>query len=298
MTAQVILNPYSGRWKARRAIPEVERACAEVGLNYEPVLTEGRDHAIALARKAALAGRHPIIVAGGDGTIGEVVNGMMQASGGTPQYIPLGIIPLGSANDFADELRLPKDITAACRVIVAGHERLLDVGRVNGRYFVNNSAIGLEPMVTLTQQKMQRIQGTPRYVLATLRTILAHRPWQMRLEWDDGEYVGAATLVSVGNTRRTGGAFYMTPRALPDDGRLDFVFATGLGRLKLLRLLPATFNGSYILQPGIRYGRTTRLTITCDPPTPIHADGELFELAATRIAYDILPARLPVLVPR
>lgn len=295
MTAKVILNPYAGRWKAQRAIPQVERACAEAGLDYELVLTEERDHAIALAREAVRAGHSPIIVAGGDGTIGEVVNGMLQASGGAPSPVPLGIIPLGSADDFADELGLPKDIAAACRVIAAGHTRPIDVGRVNGRYFDNNSAIGLEPMVTVTQQKIQRLHGTLRYVIAALRTILAHRPWQMRLAWDGGEYAGPASLVSVGNTRRTGGAFHMTPRARPDDGLLDFVFAEGLGRLRLLRLLPTTFDGRHIEQPNIHYGQTTRLTIACDPPTPIHADGELFDLAATRITYEVLPARLCVL---
>ncbi|HEC33391.1 MAG TPA: diacylglycerol kinase family lipid kinase [Chloroflexi bacterium] len=295
--AKIILNPYAGRWKAQRAIPDVKRACAETGLDYELVLTEGPNHGIELAKEAVLAGYSPIISAGGDGSISEVVNGMLEASGGEPQEVPLGIIPLGSADDLADQLGLPKDITTACRVIVAGCERLLDLGRVNGRYFDNNSAVGLEPMVTVTQERMVRVKGTPRYVLAAVRTILAHRPWRMQLKWSGGEYMGEVTLVSVGNTRRTGGAFYMTPRAEPDDGLLDFVFAQGMGRLKLLRLLPTTFDGSHVERPEVRYERAARLEITCDPPTPIQADGELFDRAANRITYEVLPACLRVLVP-
>lgn len=297
MTAKIILNPYAGRWKAQAAIPDVERACKELGLDYELVVTEGPGHGIELAREALLAGYSPIVAAGGDGSISEVVNGMLAATSGRRPEVPLGIIPLGSADDLADQLGLPKDIVAACRVILEGCERLIDLGRVNGRYFDNNSAVGLEPMVTVTQERMQRVKGTPRYVLAAVRTILVHRPWRMRLVWDDGEYEGETTLVSVGNMRRTGGAFYMTPRAEPDDGLLDFVFAGGMGRLRLLRLLPTTFDGSHIDQPEVRYARTTRLTIECDPPTPIQADGELFDRSATRIVYEVIPSALRVLVP-
>jgi diacylglycerol kinase (ATP) len=295
-TAKIIVNPYAGRWKAKAAIADIERVCHEIGLDYELAVTEGPEHGIELAREAALAGFSPIVSAGGDGSISEVVNGLMQAAGDEVS-VPFGVIPLGSADDFADMLGLVKDVTAACRTILAGHTRVVDVGCVNGRFFDNNSAIGLEPMVTITQAAMKRVKGTPRYILAALKTILGHRPWHVRLVWDDGEYEGPAALVSVGNTRRTGGAFWMTPRAEPDDGYLDFVFTEKLGRLKLLRLLPMTFDGSHVERPEVSYARTTRLTIECDPPTPVQADGELFDLSATHIEYTVLPGRLRLIVP-
>jgi YegS/Rv2252/BmrU family lipid kinase len=292
----IILIPYAGRWKARAAIPDIEKTCREIGLDYELAITEGPGHGIELAREAALAGFSPIVSAGGDGSISEVVNGLMQAAG-DGMAGPLGIIPLGSADDFADMLGLEKSIESACRIIQAGHTRVVDVGCVNGLFFDNNSAIGLEPMVTATQAAMKRIHGTPRYILAALKTILSHKPWYMRLAWDEGEYSGPVSLVSVGNTRRTGGAFWMTPFAAPDDGYLDFVFAGGLSRPKLLRLLPTTFDGSHVKRPEVIYARTTCLTIECEPPTPIHADGELFERSATHVHYRVLPGRLQVIVP-
>jgi diacylglycerol kinase (ATP) len=295
-TAKIIVNPYAGRWKAQAAIPDIESACRKIGLDYELVVTEGPNHGIELAREAALAGFSPLVAAGGDGSINEVVNGLMRAASGGVAG-PLGIIPLGSADDFADMLGLEKGVEAACQAILAGHTRLVDVGCVNDRFFDNNSAIGLEPMVTITERTMGRVKGTPRYILAALKTILGHEPWRVRLAWDDGKYEGMAALVSVGNTRRTGGAFWMTPRAEPDDGYLDFVFAGELGRLRLLRLLPTTFDGSHVERPEVTYARTTRLTIECDPPTPIQADGELFDLSATHIEYTILPGRLQVIVP-
>jgi YegS/Rv2252/BmrU family lipid kinase len=294
--AAIIANPYAGRWKARDAIAGIEQVCREIGLDGDLMVTEGPGHATALAREAALAGHTPIVAAGGDGTISEVLNGLMQAAGDEVAG-PLGIVPLGSADDLSDMLGLEKQIETACRVIAEGHTRLIDVGCVNGRFFGNNSAVGLEPMVTITQAAMKRVKGTPRYVLAALETILAHEPWHMRLAWDEGEYEGPVTLVSVGNSPRTGGAFWMTPNAELDDGYLDFVYAGDLGRIKLLRLLPTTFDGSHVERPEVHYVRTTRLAIDCDPPTPIQADGELFERSASRVEYTILPRRLRVIVP-
>ncbi|MDY7076123.1 MAG: diacylglycerol kinase family lipid kinase [Chloroflexota bacterium] len=294
--AKIIVNPYAGRWKAEAAIPDIEQAFQKVGLDYELVVTNAPDHGIELAREAALAGFSPIVAAGGDGSISEVLNGLMQAAGDDVAG-PFGVIPLGSADDFADMLGLEKEVEAACRVIQAGCTRVIDVGCVNGRFFDNNAALGLEPMVTVTQAAMKRVKGTPRYVLAALKAILSHKPWHMRLAWDDGEYDGPVALVSVGNNRRTGGMFCMTPRAEPDDGYLDLVFARKVGRFRLLRILPTTFDGSHVELPEVTYTRTTRLTIECDPPTPIHADGELFDLSATHIEYTILPARLELIVP-
>ena len=294
--ARIIVNPYAGRWKAQAAIPEIERACREIGLECELVVTPEPGRGIELAREAALAGFSPIVAAGGDGSISEVVNGLMQAAG-EGMAGPLGVIPLGSADDFADMLGLEKEIEAACRAIQSGRTRTIDLCRVNDRFFDNNAAIGLEPVVTITQAAMKRVKGTPRYILAALKAIFTITPWHMHLIWDDGEYEGPVTLVSVGNNRRTGGAFWMTPRAEPDDGLLDFVFVKRVGRFRLLRLLPTTFDGSHVEQPEVTYVRTTRLAVECEPPTPIHADGELFDLAATHIEFTVLPGRLRVIVP-
>jgi YegS/Rv2252/BmrU family lipid kinase len=295
-TAKIIVNPYAGRWKAREAIADIERTCRQIGLDYELAPTECPGHAIELARDAALAGYTPVVAVGGDGSISEVVNGLVQAAGDAAAG-PLGIIPLGTADDFADMVGLEKGIETACRVIHAGHTRPIDVGCVNGRFFDNNSAVGLEPMVNTIQERISWIKGVPRYLVSAIRAILSHKPWHMRLTWDDGEYEGPTTLVSVGNTPRTGGVFWMTPYASPDDGYLDFVFGGDLGRIQLMRLLPTTFDGSHIDRPEVTWTRTTRLTIDCDPPTPIQADGELFDRSATHIEYSILPGKLQVIVP-
>lgn len=293
--AKVIVNPYAGRWKARRNLPRLEAALAAAGLTYDLAVMAEPNQGIALAREAALSGWPLVVAVGGDGTISEVVNGLVQAAGEAQAGV-LGIVPLGSANDLASILDIPTDVEAACRKLAAGQTRLIDLGLVNDRYFDNNSAVGLEPMVTIENIKIERIKGTPRYIVAALRGIWKTESWQMRLEWDEGEYEGSVTLVSVGNSPRTGGAFWMTPAAEVDDGFLDFIFAPAMSRWQLLRLLPTTFSGAHVRHPLVRQVRTRRLQISASPPTPIQADGEIISQAATDITYSIVPGKLRVIV--
>lgn len=300
MPAKIILNPYSGRYTGRRRWPEAQAALQAAGFAYELVSTERPGHARELAREAARAGYLPIVAAGGDGTVSEVVNGLADAAVDEQPLGPLGILPVGTANDIVDTLGIPRDLGAAARVLAHGRARLMDLGQVSGRLFVNNSAIGLEPFVTLIQQRYRRIQGPPRYLLAALRGIAARPRWNMRLEWDAGEYEGPVSLVAIGNGPRSGGLFYMAPHADMFDGRLTFVYGFRAGRLQLLRLLPRTMRpgaGSYVEMDGIREIHATWLRVSIDPPAPAHADGEVFAPAIDQLEYRILPARLRVLVP-
>ncbi|MEW5958294.1 MAG: diacylglycerol kinase family protein [Chloroflexota bacterium] len=292
---KVILNPQGGRWTGQVKIDIVEQALAAAGLDYDLEPTARPEDGLELARRAAQAGWPIIVAAGGDGTINQVVNGMAQAAG-AGQVGTLGIIPVGTANDLAAGLGLPPDPQAACQRIAAGRTRLIDLGQVNGRYFTNNSAVGLEAVVTVTHDQMRWLQGKNRYLLAALKVIMQAHSWHMKITWDDGQYDGPAMLVSVGNSSRTGGSFYMTPHAQLDDGRLDFIYSMQLGRLQLLNLLPKTFSGRHIEHPAINYRRTTRLSITTSPATPIQADGEVFDFQATHIHYCVFPQKLGVIV--
>jgi len=289
---KIILNAHGGRLNGQAKMKLIEEGMAAAGLDYDLTETTHRNHGLDLARQAAEEGWPVIVAAGGDGTVNEVVNGIMQGAG----HSALGIIPFGSANDLADVLKLPRNVTAACQRIAAKNTRPIDVGLVNGRYFVNNSAIGLEAIVTVTQDQMRYIQGMPRYVAAAIKTILKAQSWDMRLEWDNGIFEGPAILVSVGNSHRTGGAFYMTPQAKLDDGLLDFIYALDMSRWQILNLLPKTFSGKHVNHALIVYLQTKTLTITVSPSTPIQADGEIIDKTATEIHYQILPKKLRVIV--
>lgn len=301
MTAKVILNPYSNRWNSQARWPEAEAALKAAGVNFELAISEKKGGITALAEQAAREGFSPIIAAGGDGTIGEAINGMARAAGSLDQPIgPFGIMPLGSANDLVDNLGIPKDLSAAAKVIAAGKTDLIDILKCNDKYFVNNSAAGLEPYVTTKQEKIHWIKGILRYLVAAVQGIMDKPEWNVKMEWDGGSYNGPLSLVSVGNAPRTGGVFFMTPHADPRDGKLTFSYGYRNSRLGLFQALPRTMKpgaGSFIEMEGMFEIHATHLSIELDKPSPAHTDGELFPNPVQTLRYDIFPQRLHILLP-
>jgi diacylglycerol kinase (ATP) len=301
MTAKVILNPYSNRWNSKKRWPEAEKALQAVGVDFELSVSDHPRQLIDLACDAAEKGFSPIIAAGGDGTIGEVVNGLAKASKTENDLLgPLGIMPLGSANDLVDNLKIPKDLGEAAKVIAAGNFKKMDVGCVNGFYFANNSGIGLEPYITLKQEKITWIKGIGRYLVATVQGIWDNPQWNASIEWDDGKYEGPILLVSVGNAPRTGGVFFMAPHADPFDGKLTFVHGYRKTRGQIFKLLPKTMKpaeGSYVEMECIHEQHATWIKIILNRPTPAHTDGEIFSTEVSEFDYKIHPKRLKILLP-
>jgi diacylglycerol kinase (ATP) len=308
MTAKIILNPYAGRWKGLQKRDEIEKAMKSMGMEFELVMTEAPNHGTEIAYQAAKNGFTPIISAGGDGSVSEVMNGIVTAAQDThTEPVPMGVLPLGTANDLMVNLGLPTDILGASRVIAAGFTRRIDLGEVTAwdvlkkkvkkRYFDNNSAIGLEPSITLIQQRISWLRGSTRYIVAALMGVVKNPQWKMHLEWEGGEYSGPATLVTAGNNPLTGGVFYMAPHADPFDGRLTCVYGFMSSRLQILQLLPRTMKagaGNYVEHPAIHEINVSWLNIHTDQPTPLHADGEIQFDATQDIEYRILPDYLPV----
>lgn len=296
MKAKVILNPYANRWGAQEKADAVKAALDAAGLAYDLVTTKGPGDGTAVAAQAITDGYDTIIAAGGDGTINEVINGLLPASGDGPS-LPFGIIPIGTANDFNLMAGLPASIDASVAVIAAGHTRLIDAGITNGRYFINNSAAAMEPMVTLETQKIKRLSGEMRYIVGLIKAIIKIKAWDMQLSWDDGEYAGPGILLSVCNSPRTGG-FSMAPGALIDDGRFDFVFVPEVPKLTLIRLLVKLMQGKHVEDPLVTFRRATHLTVNCQPGSPVHTDGEVFSTSETSLDFRILPGKVSLLSPQ
>jgi len=298
--AKVILNPYSNRWRAQERWPAAEAALKSAGVEFEVVTSQHKGQIEHLAEQASYEGCSPIIAAGGDGTISETVQGMVRAAKSDRDPVgPFGIMPLGSANDFVFNAGMPVDLNAAAEVIAAGKTRFIDLGNLNGRCFVNNSAAGLEPYVTLKHERIHWIKGIGRYLIAAVWAIMDKPEWTGRVRWDDGGYNGPLTLVTIGNGRRTGG-FFMTPHADLTDGKLTLAYGYRGTRLGMFRALPRAFNeekGSYIEMEGMYEVHTTHVSIHLDQPSPAHTDGELFPEFLRDFEYSIQPGRLQLLVP-
>lgn len=301
MTAKVVLNPYSNRWNSEARWPQAEAALKAAGVDFEMIRSERKGQVVDLVEQAVQDGFSPIIAAGGDGTIGDAVNGLARAARSADEPIgPLGIMPTGSANDLVVNLGIPTDLTEAAKVVKAGKTRAIDLGKLNDRFFANNSAAGLEPYVTTKHEKIHNIKGIARYLLAAVQAIMDKPAWNGEVKWDGGEYSGPLTLVSIGNGPRTGGLFFMTPHAKLDDRKLTFAYGYRKTRLGMFSALPRAMKpgaGSYVEMDGMYEVECTRLTIHLDHPSPAHTDGELFPQFIQDFEYSIQPGRLKVLVP-
>jgi len=300
MVAKVVLNPYSNRWRSQERWLEAESALHAAGVEYEVAISQEKGQVVDLAEEAARAGFSPIIAAGGDGTISETVRGLVRAAGSDLDKIgPFGIIPLGSANDFVFNANMSSDLRDAARVIAAGKTRAIDLGNLNGRCFVNNSAAGLEPYVTIKHERINWIKGMVRYLVAAMWAIMDKPEWTGTIKWDEGEYTGPLTLVTIGNGRRTGG-FFMTPHADLTDGELTLAYGYRGTRLGMFQALPRALKeskGSYIEMDGMYELNTKKVHIHLDQPSPAHTDGELFPKFVQDFEYSIQPGRLQLLVP-
>ncbi|MGH2538129.1 MAG: diacylglycerol/lipid kinase family protein [Candidatus Promineifilaceae bacterium] len=298
MRIRVILNPYANRWRAGRMAGAVQAAFAQAGLPVELLETAAPGAGAGLAQAAAAAGYDAVVAAGGDGTLHEVVNGLLTAAGPGPSR-PLGILPLGTGNDFSDTSGLPRDLAAAVALIAAGHTRQVDAGRVTAdgvaHFFHNNCAVAMEPLVTLENIRMTRLSGNARYLVALVKGLLKLRAWDMRIQWDGGGYEGPTYLLSVCNGPRTGGLFPMAPPARNDDGQFHYVFAPKVPPLSVLAILARLLRGAHLNHPRVRHGRTARIALSSSPGTPVHADGELIADSAAEVTYQILPGKLTLL---
>jgi YegS/Rv2252/BmrU family lipid kinase len=244
-----------------------------------------------------LAGRDLIVAAGGDGTINEAVNGLMKAAAEGATMARLGIMPIGSGNDFAGSLGIPLELRQAADKLVRGQLRRVDIGLVNGRYFDNNVGVGFEALINIEAHKMTWLRGQPLYLAAVFRAMASFPFPTVTVDLDGRQIKDKSILmISVGNNPRIGGGFPITPDAVPDDGEMDICIVDAIARLKILQLLPKAMKGTHRGEPEVELTRFTHVVIESETPLPVHADGEILWNDAHRVDVQVLPGRLQVVV--
>lgn len=305
----VVLNPSSGRGQGGKARDQITSALRTAGVTFELTETKATGDAITLARQARLAGYETVIAAGGDGTVSEVVNGLAQATAADGLVGKLAILPAGSGNDFADMTGIARDLGAAARAIAVGHTRRYDLGharithagQIIERYFANSVGAGFEAQVTIESNKIKRLRGVAIYIVAAVRALLRYQTPHVQLTWTDQagiqqERNSPVLLVSVGNSPRSGGGFYLTPTAKLDDGLLDLGVADALPRGRVLLLLPKALQGKHVSDPAFSLSQAQTVQIVSRDELPVHLDGEVISHNADRIELTLQPARLQVIV--
>jgi len=291
LKAVFVVNPVAGGGRGLRVWRQLERELSRRGLSADCRFTAGRGLATALAVEAKNQGYDTVIGVGGDGTIQEVVNGLVDAQGGCPAT--LGIIPAGTGNDFSKLLGYPRDPAGALDVILAGRVRRLDIGRANGRYFINIAGVGFDAEVAaFLNQRPKRLPGALMYVFGVLAVLLRYRPTPLTIDLGAEVLRGKCLLVSVANGPSHAGGMKMCPDASPEDGVLDICVVGDVGRLQTLWLLPKVFSGRHTLHPKVRLYRTTKVRIDSSEPLFVQADGEIF--GRVPVDVDVLRGVLPV----
>jgi len=296
----LILNPASGRGLGKKLRPRIERALTGAGIAFDLVETKGPGHAVALARDAADAGVGRVLCGGGDGTVHEVANGLLQglpaADGATRPA--LGVIPIGTGNDFAKLIgvfKLPPE-TAAQRMAGAS-ERLFDVGRVIGEYFANSLGIGFDAEVVRQADKLTQLRGLAVYVVAVYKTFVTFRAPVLEVESAAHRETGAMMMLECSIGVSAGGGFYLTPQADPRDGLLDVCLIRKVGLLKFLRYVPRVLSGKHTDLAEVAMLKTASLKIRSpEGPLLLHLDGELRAPEGREIEVTLAPRRLRVLV--
>jgi len=298
-SAKLICNPAAGRGRAGRLLPEVRTMLNTLKIDADIALTRSAGEATALAAAARQAGFPLIIAMGGDGTLHEVANGIVdaQAANGQPKTMgKMGVIPVGTGNDFFKMLAIPLDWRAACTRIAQGQTRRVDVGRINGRVFINNVGIGFDAQVGIEAQKVRWLRGTAVYVAGLARNmLLSYRTPEVSVQIDDTQFKQTLTLLTIGNGRCSGGGFWLTPNAEIDDGLFDICLVRGLSKLQMLALVPKAMKGTHITEEPVHMTRARKITLTSAEPLPVHADGEILYTDAHELEVELLPAALDVI---
>lgn len=305
----VILNPNSGRGQAGKARAQITGALHNAGINFELAETTAVGHAITLARQARLDGYQTVVAAGGDGTVSEVVNGLAQAAAADGPVGRLAVLPAGTGNDFADMVGVARDLPTAAQAIAVGNTRLCDLGfaritqagQVIERYFANSVGAGFEAQVTIESNKIEWLRGVAIYVVAAVRALMHYQTPHVQLSWIDPAGASQARntpvlLVSVGNSPRSGGGFYLTPSAQLDDGLLDLGVADAIARWRVLLLLPKALQGKHVTDPAFSLTQVQAVQLASRDELPVHLDGEVISRNADLIELTLQPARLQVIV--
>lgn len=246
-------------------------------------------HAGELAAQAAQGGAATVVAAGGDGTIHEVAQGIV----GTETA--LGILPLGSGNDYIRVLGIPKDLVGAGRVIARGRTRQVDIGLAGDHYYLNSLGMGIDGQIARDYKETRWLKGEMGYYIAALWELARFRPFRVNARADGWNHRGPMLAVSVMNGPYAGGGFCLAPGAAVDDGKLDVSFMGNYSRFLRPWILPKTRDGSYLKLSRMRTERARRITIETNRPVPVHMDGELLTHRVRELSIQVVPAGLTVL---
>ena len=302
--AKVIVNPVAGGRSVRREWPRIREQLHDVGLSFDHEFTRGVGHGIEIAREATDTGYDYLIVVGGDGTVNEVVNGILHSA--HSGNITLGIISVGTGSNFARSLNISHDYISACSLLAGTGRASVDVGviqcwsqrRPPQRFFVNVANVGFAAAIVDAWKRLpthfgRKINHTLR-IAEGLRSLSTYRNKWIKLSIGNRVETICACAVVVANGQYFANGMQIAPQARLDDGLLDVVTVGDVGKFELLKIWPTLYRGSHIRHPKIREQKTAAVTIESDEQLLIEADGDI--LGESPASFRVLPSALTIVV--
>ncbi len=259
-------------------------------------------HAVTLAEEAAAADFDIVAAVGGDGTVHEVINGLMAHP--REKRPILAVIPVGSGNDFSANNGIPLEADQAIERLFSDQVKQIDIGLVSDNtgkteYWDNTLGIGFDATVTLYSYQITRLQGFTMYLWAVIQTILRnHDAPRMQIKTDEEQIDEEVLMFVACNGPREGGGFYVAPEAVPDDGIFHYAMIEHVSRLMMFRLIPEVMNGTHGRFKQVRMGKFRELELVSERPVMVHLDGEIFagfNSNVTELKLQLLPKELDVI---
>ncbi len=295
----IIVNPASGRHDGGAGWHAIERAVASAGVAFDAIHTQRPGHGEELARRALHEGRRHIVAVGGDGSVNEVVHGIMNAGLVDTREVTLAVAPTGTGNDWARSLGITRAPTAIAQALAAHRTMLHDVGAIDSatpgaprRWFINVAGAGYDAYVT--ERVPRPVPSALTYLRGALSGLAAYRSPEFRLCADRETIEGRLLLAFVANAQYCGNRMHVAPTARMDDGLLDVLAVRELSLLQALPKLVKLYRGRILGDPAVRHLRAARVRIETDPPVAIQADGQL--VGRTPAEFSLLPQALRVVV--
>jgi len=301
----VIVNPNAGKRKGEKDWKQISSWFVKFDIPFKSVFTEHKDHACKLAIKYIEAGFKHIVVVGGDGTFNEVVNGVMKQSKYNPQDVFLGLIPVGTGNDWARMYGIPKQYKKAVKLIKEEKTFLQDIGHVSyhdensktvERYFDNIAGMDYDAVVAqkTNKQKEQGKGGSWSYFLNIFTTLFSFKHIPYEISVDGKTKKGRIFSVSVGINKYSGGGMKQLPKAVPDDGLLDVTLINSVGKMMVIRHVKDLYDGSFTEMPQVDTYQGKKISIKTSTPIFLEADGE--SLGHSPFEFTIVPKALKVII--
>lgn len=300
----VIVNPNAGRQKGSRDWPGIARLLTEYGIDYFSSFTEKRGHAMELAGRCIEKGYSKIIVAGGDGTLNEVVNGIFSQTGRNPSEITLAMIPLGTGNDWCRMYHITEEYQQAVEVIRQGKEFLQDLGIIEftnaegqkeKRYFANIAGMGFDALV-LQKTNLDKEKGKGNqlsYYLNIFTSLFSFKVTQTKITLDNKVVTPEVFSMTAAIGKYNGGGMKQAPRSCPDDGLFDLTIIRKIGKFKVVRNVLRLLDGSFTRLPEVLEYRSSAITIESTPDLYAEVDGE--SIGRTPFRFTTLPRGLRII---